>query len=194
MKTTIILISGKSNNGKSMVADTLYSKLTEKAINTNKYRIIRSSLSTYVRDLLKNDFFFNEDDNDITRNFMQQVMELGTKVYPYHMARRVWERDNKPYLCPSLHNMVIVESFRELNNYVYYNELLKIDEITEIVTIRVNRPDFSVLKNDKLKTHVSETDLDSFEFNYTIENDGTLQELGLKTIEVMNNICEREDV
>jgi len=179
---TVILISGKSNSGKGTVANLIMNNISD---NYNK---IQSSLSTYIRDILKNDFFCDNMNTDTAREFMGEVYRLGTKIYPYHMARRVWERDNKPFLNKNKDNILVIESFRELNNYIYFKELLNKKEIDKIITIRVERPNFNILKDENRVKHISEVDLDNFDFNYYIYNNNGINELNKKIIDLLNSI------
>jgi len=182
----IILISGKSNSGKGTVAKTI----EESLINQNEH-VIRCSLSTYIRNIAKNDFYWDGIDTLESRIFMGEVYRIGTDFYPYHMARRVWERDIKPYA--NKHTIAIVESFREKVNYDYFNMLLKEEEnmIDNIITIRVTRPDFNAINDEIMESHVSESDLDNFPFDYHIENNGTIEELYNQVIEQIHNTIER---
>lgn len=174
----IILISGKSHSGKGSVAK----EINEKLISQNKH-VIHCSLSTYIREIAKNDFYWDGTDTLESRIFMGEVYRIGTEFYPYHMARRVWERDIKPYA--NNNTIAIVESFREKVNYDYFNMLLeeKVNLIDNIITIRVTRPDFNAIKNEVMENHVSESDLDNFPFDYHINNDGTIEKLNIKVNE-----------
>ncbi len=174
----IILISGKSNSGKGTVA-----KIIEEDIKNKNNHVIRCSLSTYIRNIAKNDFYWNGTDTLESRIFMGEVYRIGTEFYPYHMARRVWERDIKPYA--NNNTIAIVESFREKVNYDYFNMLLeeKDNMIDSIITIRVTRPDFNAIKDEVMENHVSESDLDNFPFDYHINNDGTIEKLNIKVDE-----------
>jgi len=178
-KRIVIMIGGKSHNGKGAVADFIIEHSNQ---NLNK---IQSSLSTYIRQIAKDDFFWDGNDTDEFREFAGEVYRLGTKLYPYHMSRRVWERDNLPFIDNSKDNLVVVESLREKQNYDYYKELLGNGNIDELITIRVVRPDFTDLKNKERLQHVSETDLDNFRFDYIIGNDSTLDSLKNKTIDLL---------
>jgi len=173
----IILISGKSNSGKGTLATKLESLLKSQ----NKH-VIRCSLSTYIRELTKKDFYWNGIDTLESRKFMAEVYRVGTDFYPHHMARRVWERDIEPFA--NKDTIAIVESFREKVNYDYFNFLLIYKYIDKLTTIRVIRPNFNVIQNEELENHVSESDLDDFEFNYVIENSGTVEELDEKLKEM----------
>ena len=160
----IILISGKAHSGKGTVAQLIRRILNRKEIR----KVILCSLSTYIRDIAKNDFYWDGIDTLESRIFMGEVYRIGTDFYPYHMARRVWERDIEPFA--NKDTTVIVESFRELVNYDYFNILLQEGKIDSISTIRVIRPNFNSIKNNEFEKHVSESDLDDFNFDYTVEN------------------------
>lgn len=106
---------------------------------------------------------------------MGEVYRIGTEFYPYHMARRVWERNIEPYATED--TITIVESFRELVNYDYFHMLLEKNKISGITTIRVIRPNFNAIKNKEFEHHVSESDLDDFQFDFIIKNDGNYEDL-----------------
>ena len=176
----IILVSGKSNSGKGTVA-----RKIKKLLNNQERYTILCSLSTYIRDVAKEDYFWNGVDTLESRKFMAEVYRVGTEFYPYHMARRVWERDIQPY--SNTYKTAIIESFREKVNYDYFNELLKQKIINKITTVRVIRPNFNVLQNKEMENHVSESDLDDFDFDHVIYNDGTVEELDEKLKEIFND-------
>lgn len=178
----VILISGKSNSGKGTVAQIIESTLKSKNKN-----VIRCSLSTYIRNLAKQDFYWDGIDTLESRKFMAEVYRVGTEFYPYHMARRVWERDILPNanLFYDENDIAIVESFREKVNYDYFKMLHVQGEIDKITTIRVVRPNFNVIKNKEMENHVSESDLDDFEFDWVVVNDGTVEELKDRIEDIM---------
>lgn len=181
MKNIVFMVSGKSNSGKGEVSNRL-----EELFKKNNRHTTRCSLSTYIRDTLKNDFYWDGVDTVDSRKFMAETYRLGSIIYPYHMARRVWERDVVPNLSNG-ENFIIVESFRELQNYEYFKLLQDDNLVSKIVTIRVTRPNFSVV-DEELSEHVSEVDLDSFDFNYNVINDGNIEELYEKVDEVYKNL------
>lgn len=181
------MVSGKSHNGKGEFSR----KLEKLFITKSFFSVIRCSLSTYIRDITKNDFYWDGIDTPQSRKFMGEVYRLGTEIYPYHMARRVWERDIEPNLNKYNDNVVIIESFREKNNYDYYNMLKDEGRISNIITIRINRPDFDQAGKE-LSTHVSEMDLDKFPFDYEVLNDSSIEDLHIRTEKVFNCITYGE--
>jgi len=173
----IILVSGKSHSGKGTSSEIL-----EQILQSQNKHVIRCSLSTYIRQIAKDDFYWDGIDTLESRIFMGEVYRIGTEFYPYHMARRVWERDIQPYV--NKNTVAIVESFREKVNYDYFVELWKQKIIDDITTIRIIRPNFDAIKDKNHKKHVSESDLDNFNFDYIIENNGTIEELENKLKEI----------
>ena len=179
----IILISGKSNSGKTCVAKIIESTL----INKNKYTI-RCSLSTYIRKVAKEDYYWNGIDTLESRKFMAESYRIGTEFYPYHMARRVWERDIKPYA--NKDTIVIVESFREKVNYDYFCSLINEGLIDKVITVRVDRPNFNVSQDKDMENHVSESDVDNFNFDCVIMNSGSVDELEEMVEDMIGDVIE----
>lgn len=156
--------------------------LLEEMLKTQGKHIIRCSLSTYIREIAKKDFYWDGIDTLESRKLMGEIYRIGTEFYPYHMSRRVWERDIQPYA--KVNSIVIVESFREKVNYDFFTLLKTIGYIKKIITIRVIRPNFNDILNKAWEKHVSESDLDNFEFDKVIINDGTIGDLGLKIMDI----------
>jgi len=181
----IILISGKSNTGKGTVA-----KIIEQILKSQNKHTIRCSLSTYIRNVAKEDYYWDGIDTLESRKFMAESYRIGTEFYPYHMARRVWERDIKPFA--NKYTIAIVESFREKVNYDYFCNLLDEGIINNITTIRVVRPYFNAIKDRDMENHVSESDVDNFNFDYVIKNSGTVEELYEKLDGLVGNMIKGE--
>ena len=187
MKNIVLLIGSKAHSGKSFFSRNLESFLSNRNAN-----IIRCSLSTYIRDIAKNDFFWDGIDTSESRKFMGEVYRLGSEIYPYHMARRVWERDIVPNLKGS-YNIIIVESFREVNNYTYFKMLQDKELIDKIITVNIKRPNFSDISKQQ-ESHISEVDLNEFSFDCTILNDGTIEDLKNKAKEFANELIKELDI
>lgn len=197
MIMNVIMVGGKTGTGKGTASYSLYESFRK----MQGVGAACVSLSSYIRNILANDFYYNEavvSDND-ARIFMAESYRLGTKIYPYHMMRRVWERDVLPFWYECKFNkldrcVIIVESFRELNNYEFLDKILdkKLPQEFSLTTLRVNRDDSLVSgfnERDKfLKEHISETDLDDFEFDFEIYNNQSCLYLDEKLKDVRNYV------
>lgn len=70
----------------------------------------------------------------------------------------------------------------------YKNEVLGFMEFVSYA-IRIERPNFDNGLTESQKAHISETDLDNYEyFDYTVINDGTIEDLKEKIKEITKNI------
>ena len=76
----------------------------------------------------------------------------------------------------------------------YPNELASIqnceviDGSIKVVTVRIERPGHAIAAN---QNHISETALDGYAFDYTIINDGTLEDYRVKVLETVAMIILR---
>ena len=133
----------------------------------------------------------SEDWNMTYRTFLQK---LGTEAMRDGLHTNVWVNglfaDYK-----AMPNKTMEESFmeqfvtgRSAIRYTYPNWIItdmrfpnEIEAIVERkgITIRVNRPGISLLD------HPSETSLDNAEFDYTIVNDSTIEDLVIKVREIL---------
>ena len=58
----------------------------------------------------------------------------------------------------------------------------------ETVTVHLTRPNFTSRLTKDQKAHVTEALVDDIEYDYDLVNDGTLEDLQLKTIELIRQI------
>lgn len=182
MNTNIILIHGKTHSGKGAFSEILAQELKEKHSTLN---IIHCSLSSYIRNLVKDFYYEGDMDSPECREFMAKVYEYGSNLYPYHKSRRVWDKDIFPNLSITKNNLVIVESFREKNDIKYFEILQEQGLVNNIITLKIVRPQFKMKDYINAK-HKSENDLNDFEFMYEILNDGSLNDLRNKVIEFIS--------
>lgn len=175
----VFLIAGKARHGK----DTIAAIIREQYLRKEK-RVDVLQFSYYIKDYVKrlSTWDGSEETKANYRGFMQ---ELGTDI-----IRK--EIDNKFFI-----NRMI----EDIKVYSYYCDVLTISDVRfpeeiedikkefpNVISIYVNRPNFeSPLKKQEQK-HVTETALDNYNnYDYKIINDGTIDELKDKVLEIIKN-------
>ena len=169
----ILLISGKSASGKDALADALYTEL----FNQEK-KVLRIHFGDPVKWLAK--LAYNWDGNkDVAGRELLQTLGT-TKMRSYDNT--YWARIISEYIAAITpyndFDYVIIPDLRfmsEFETICAYNN--------DVVTIRVNRydtqgrPYYNPKMTIKQLTHISECELDHFNFEYIIENSGSLDDL-----------------
>lgn len=177
-KIDIIMVHGKTHSGKGTFSEMLEQNLKMTYPTKN---VIRCSLSTYIRNLVKDFYYEGDMDSPECREFMAKVYEYGTKLYKFQKARRIWEKDIIPYINNNKNNIVIIESFREKNDIGYFETLKKDNIINHIITVKIERPSFKI-DNYINANHKSENDLNEYKFDHIILNDSDLIRLANKVV------------
>lgn len=160
----IILLSGKARNGKSETAKILKHKLESKG---NK--VLITAYGNLVKFVCNTFFGSDGQKNEYNRSLWQRV---GTDVI----------RKQKPNywvdfvigivsMFPNEWDYVIVDDCR------FPNELTRYGEEWDTTTVRVNRLNFESDLTEEQKNHISETALDSYNFDYYIESESGLDNL-----------------
>lgn len=176
----IFLIAGKARHGKDTVA-----AIIREYYLRNELKVDVLQFSYYLKDYVKrlSSWDGSDDTKADYRGFMQ---ELGTDV-----IRK--EIDSKFFI-----NRMI----EDIKVYAYYCDVLTIsdvrfpDEIDDIkksfpnvISIYVNRPNFDSPLKSKEQKHITETALDNYnDFDYKIINDGTIDELKDKVLDIIKKI------
>ena len=110
--------------------------------------------------------------NSLHQNVWVNALFADYKCVPADRAPNGWDCDNW-----------IITDMRFPNEY-------KAIKDKGGITIRVNRPGHGKSMTDLASAHPSETALDGFEFDYTINNDGDLEKL----ISLVRDILEKENI
>ena len=193
----ILLISAKAQNGKDTVADFMKSYLESKG---------ELVLICHYADLLKYicKTFFNWDGvkDDKGRTILQHV---GTDVI----------RRKKPEFWVDF-IIEVIDLFYDEWDYVLIPDTRFPNEIEEMVfhyrksvsvngklmeqlcgvkcekvkSLRVTRPNFNSGLSEEQLNHPSECALDGYEFDYTIENNGTLEDLQIKCENLVDKLIQ----
>lgn len=156
----VILISGKAGSGKDTVGSALKENLISTGVPSEKIII------THYADLLKyiaNSYFGWNGVKDIRGRSLLQY--IGTDI--------VRARDERFWIDFIIRLLTV---FADEWEYViipdarFLNEITEIQKIFPTRTIRVTRNANSLLSEEQ-KNHISENELDDFDFDFHIKND-----------------------
>lgn len=181
-KTRIIAVSGKIGSGKSTLTSYLkrmYPGIEEKFFAEKLKRLVALLAGVDYELTLtqegKNTFV---PEFDLTIGEMCQ--QLGTDVLRKNFRDDIWIKSLFADIKPG--GTYVISDCR------FKNEAEELKKLGAVI-IRVNRPNNPVAeKSGRDLTHISETDLDDYDFDYTIDNVGTYAEFMQKIDEVYQNI------
>lgn len=147
----IFVLSGKAKSGKNYVAD----------IITNYYKnSIQISYAYYLKQYVKKISNWNGLEETKPRDLLQSIgIDLIKKIDKELLIRRVME-DIKVY--SYFFDVIIITDARLKEEIVIPKKLFK------CITIRINGSDNNLTL--KQKNHITETDLDDYNFDYIIDN------------------------
>lgn len=173
----VFIIYGKARNGKDTVAGMIedYYK-DKKTINLQ----ISSTLKEYAKKMSDWD---GTDNETKPRALLQQ---LGTEV----IRKQIDEL------------FFVKRTIEDLKVYSYFYDVVTISdarlkpevdmpkkEFDNVYVIKVVRPNFDNGLTEEQKNHITETDLDDYtNYDYEIINDGTLEDLNNKVIEILKEV------
>lgn len=177
MNPLIFVISGKARTGKDTIGGFIIDYLKE-----NNYSPVRMAYAKYLKMYASD--YFNWDGRDETkpRDLLQQ---LGTEIIrikmnkPNFLVNRVLE--DIEILSNYFDSFVICDA-REEKEITIMKEKFK-----NVISIKVNR-EVDILSEEQQK-HYTETALDDYkDYDYVLDNDGTLEELKIKVYNILKEI------
>jgi phosphomevalonate kinase len=165
----IILISAKAQHGKDTFANMLKDRLEAKG---NK--IVIDHFAKYIKNLMKE--YYHWDGTTKNEEIREKLQWLGTE--------RIKEDLN--YKC--FHAKRLAEDFQIVQDdfdYFLIPDTRFKDEIfimkamfpNQVITVRIQRDNFTGGLTEEQLKHKSEIDLDDFRFDLKIQNNGTLEDL-----------------
>ena len=189
----VILIHGKKRSGKDTSAEIIQKLVPEAIIKPfagplKEITAKSFNLTLDTIDYLKNDEsikigFKSPNEKMCTdismRNFLQN---LGTEAIKPIFGEDVWAKlfaDYYSTLPPK--SILIAPDFRVQEEYDYLQSVL---DFKEVVTGKIVRQEVE----DSGDTHVTEQGLADFKFDYTIHNDGTLADLRVELVDLLDKI------
>lgn len=169
----IIILSGKARSGKNVVSELLEEKLIEKEKNATSISYA-FYLKIYAKKIIKWDL--SEDTKP--RSFLQSIGDLVKDIDNNFLIRRLLE-DIEVY--NNYYDTLIITDAR------FKNEIEEIKKRYDTVVINVFRNNSDLTETQK--SHNTETSLDDYnEYDYVIDNNGTLEELKEKIDRIVEDI------
>ena len=179
----IYLISGKARNGKTTTAN-----MIKEYYEGKEKKSIVTSIGKYIKMYVKELTDWDGKDETKPRDLLQN---LGTGVIREKLNRNdffVKRLDEDFDVYNEYINAVMIDDVRLPLEMEYFLERYP----ERIVTIHIVRPDFENNLTNIQKSHVTEVGLDNYtNYDYTIMNDGTLDELRDKVYELIERIDKR---
>lgn len=176
----IYLISGKARNGKTTTGEFIKEEYEKRG-----KKVCELGYGAYIKYYAKTYFGWDGKEETKPRTFLQQ---LGTdiirnKIDPMFHTNRIMQ-DIEVLLY--FFDIAIISDVREPVEITVPKE-----KFNDVVSINVKRTNFESNLNEKEKAHYTETALDNYnDYDYEIINNGSLENLKTKTIEII----EKEEV
>ncbi len=177
----IIMLAGKARAGKDTTANFI-----KEYADSNDLKIVNLQFSYYIKMYAK--LLTNWDGSEDTkpRTLLQQ---LGTDI----IRDRI---DNYFFIDRIINDIKVLSYFADIitiSDTRLPEELDKIyNTYNKVVKINIVRDNYNNNLNEMETQHRTETSLDNYsDYNYVIENNGTLDELKNKINDILKEILER---
>ena len=180
-KPIIYLISGKARYGKDTTA-----RFIEEYYKSKGKSVINLQFSSYIKEYAKKISGWDGSEETKPRELLQI---LGTEVIRSKIDQKFFIRkiidDIKVY--SYFFDVITISDVRAKD------ELIDVtNEFSKVISININRPNFDNGLTLEQKKHFTEVDLDDFNnFDYKINNDGTLYNLKDKIYEMVGEVDEK---
>ena len=171
----IVLISGKARNGKDQTA-----QFIKEYLESVDKRVLVTHYADFLKDFCKNNYGYHGVKDEKDRAILQHV---GTDIV----------RKNNPDAWVNM----MVELLRGINtefDFVlipdvrFHNEISVIKKnFSDVLCLNVVRFNFDNGLTALQKAHASETSLPEYEFDITVRNSGTLDDLKTLVIYITKN-------
>lgn len=170
----IIIIGGKARAGKDTTASFLKEIYEKKGM-----KVLNIQYSSYIKEYAKK--ISNWDGNEETKP-RELLQQLGTDI----IRKQI---DELFFTKKIIDDLKVYSFFFDVITISDARFKIEIDEprkvFNNIIALRITRPNFDNGLTEEQKKHRSEIDLDDYnKFDYEIINDGTLEELEKKLIDL----------
>lgn len=161
----IFLISGKARHGKNT-----FSSFCKEYLETNGKKVLELAFADYLKYFCKQYLNWDGQKDEAGRKLLQETGDIlrrnNVNVFT-NILKEVIQSVKSEY------DYIFVTDCRFKNEV----EVMKETFPEEVITIRVNRPDFQNDLTEEQRKHKSEVDLDDYQFDVEILNCDTLDTL-----------------
>lgn len=185
-KTLVILVSGKAGSGKNVVAEKLVAKLTDIPSMT----VLPYGFADPIKYIAKAYLGWDEEKDERGRRLLQKIgadgREYDQDIWVKHFLNQL---DKRAEMFPF--NFAVISDWRFPNEYAF---LLK-NPLIDVVTVRVfgrggldgqNALDISENSLPEVSKESS-----SWNYDFVVDNSGTLEELDSKVDKILSSISEQ---
>ena len=173
----IILLGGKANSGKDSTAEYIDEYYRSRGLD-----VVNIQIATYLKMYAKNIAKWDGDNETKPRQLLQ---DLGTELIRKEIDQYFF----------------IKRIIQDIDIYSRYFDIITISDgrlpeefasiklaYPETVTVHVTRPGFESKLSKEQKAHITETLVDEIEYDLEIVNDGSIDDLQKKSIELVQTI------
>lgn len=174
----ILIMCGKARAGKDTVAGYIKNEYERMGM-----KVLNIQYSSYIKEYAKKISNWDGSEETKPRELLQQ---LGTNIIrkqidEYFFVKKIVE-DIKVY--SFFFDIITISDCR----FKIEVDTPK-DNFNNVFAVHIERPNFDNGLTEEQKKHPSEVDLDDYnKFDYTIINDGTLEDLNDKVIELIKEV------
>ena len=170
----IILISGKARSGKDTTADLIKEILNDK-------KVVNLEYSFYMKTYIKHITGWDGSEDTKPRDLLQHLGDtIKKEIDPLFFVKKMI-MDLKVY--SFYYDVITISDVRFIPEI---EEIKK--EFSDVISIRIERPNFDNGLTKEEKEHISEVALDNYDkFDYVITNDLDTETLKNKIEEVIKN-------
>ncbi len=176
----IYLISGKARHGK-----TTFAKMMKDYFASIGTKSVATSYAKYIKMYAEELTDWDGSPETKPRSLLQY---LGTEMIREHLGKEnyfVHRLDEDLDIYNEYVSYVMIDDARRPNEIDYFKNKYP----TQVKAVRIVRPNFDAGLDAEQANHESEVGLDNYtEYDYTIVNDGTLDDLKTKVREMIGEL------
>ena len=180
----IFMVSGIANSGKDTTCE-----LINNYVKLKNLKSVNLQFSYYIKMYAKELTSWDGNDETKPRTLLQQI---GTDVIRKNI-------DDMFFVNRIIDDIKVYSFFCDVITISDTRFPIEIESVynsfSNVVRINIIRPDFENNLNSKERKHITETALDGYNsYDYTLVNDGTIEDLNYKVINIVNEVLNNEKV